>query len=74
MKNELSFVVDLDVERGRTARPSFPNTHYVTIRKTGAVNLAALEAYLKGTMGFDNSVLEAISMSHSPGTYLVARI
>ena len=68
MKNELSFNVDLDTERGRTVRASNPNIHHVTIRKTGAVNLAALEAYLKGTMGFDNSVLEAISKLQSPGT------
>lgn len=60
---ELSFKVDLDNERGRTARASAPNIHHVTVRKTGAVNLAALEAYLKGTMSFDNSVLEAISKS-----------
>ena len=61
MKNELSFQVDLDQERGRTPRGTVSNTHHVTIRKTGAVNLSALEGYLKGQMGFDNSVLEAIS-------------
>ncbi len=65
MKNELSMAVDLDAERGRSARAAAPNTHRVTIRKTGTVNLAALDAYLKGQMDFDNSVLEAISMLHS---------
>lgn len=65
MKTELSMVVDLDAERGRPARPQNSNSHRVNIRKTGAVNLAALEAYLKGQMSFDNSVLEAISMLHS---------
>ena len=74
MKNDLSFVVDLDNERGRTARASAPNTHHVSIRKTGTVNLSALESYLKGTMSFDNSVLEAISKYHSPDICLTARL
>jgi len=74
MKNELSFKVDLDTERGRTARASNPNIHHVSIRKTGAVNLAALEAYLKGTMSFDNSVLEAISKLYIPDVCIKARL
>jgi hypothetical protein len=73
MKNEMSFKVDLDNERGRPARPSAPNIHHVSIRKTGAVNLAALEAYLKGTMSFDNSILEAISKSYIPDICVIAR-
>lgn len=53
--------MDLDVEKGMAARPDHPNVHKVAIRKTNAVNLAAVEAYLEGKMSFDNSVLEAIS-------------
>jgi hypothetical protein len=59
MKTELSMVVDLDA--GGVAllarKIQQPPCQYP---KTGAVNLAALEAYLKGQMSFDNSVLEAI--------------
>lgn len=54
-------LVDLDVEKGMTARPDHPNVHKVVIRMTNAVNLAAVKAYLEGKMSFDNSVLEAIS-------------
>ncbi len=61
-KEELRCIVDLDQERNlppRENRP--PNTHRVMIRKTSAVNLAAVSAYLEGKMQFGNSVLEAIN-------------
>ena len=61
MKQELKIPVDLDAEKGATVRPDHPNTHRVVIRKTSAINLAAVKAYLEGKMSFDNSVLEAIS-------------
>ncbi|KAI9877191.1 MAG: hypothetical protein M1830_004561 [Pleopsidium flavum] len=77
MNTELSMVVDLDAERGRPARAQNPNSHRVNIRKTGAVNLAALDVYLKGQMSFDNSVLEAINfldhvLRETPSKNLVA--
>ncbi|MCJ1470295.1 hypothetical protein MMC07_008940 [Pseudocyphellaria aurata] len=61
-KNEISLVVDLDQERAFTPRPGRqPNEHRVSIRKTNAVNLAALQGYLDGRMQFNNTVLEAIT-------------
>ncbi|KAA6409085.1 MAG: eukaryotic translation initiation factor 2c [Lasallia pustulata] len=60
-KQELRVEVDLDVEKGMPARAEHPNHHKVVIRKTNAVNLGALSAYLYGKMSFDNSVLEAIN-------------
>ena len=54
-------IVDLDAEQGRTPRPGRENKHRVTIRKTTAVPLGSIEAYLKGKISFDNSVLIAIS-------------
>lgn len=54
--------MDLDQERGIPAREGrTPNTHRVSIRKTNAVNLAAITGYLEGRMQFGNTVLEAIS-------------
>lgn len=61
-KDELRFIVDLDQERGVTAKEGRPpNSHRVCIRKTSAVNLAAITGYLEGKMQFGNTVLEAIS-------------
>lgn len=61
-KDEMRFIVDLDQERGIAAREGrTPNTHRVAIRKTNAVNLAAITGYLEGKMQFGNAVLEAIS-------------
>lgn len=58
----MRFIVDLDQERGIAAREGrTPNTHRVAIRKTNAVNLAAITGYLEGKMQFGNAVLEAIS-------------
>lgn len=58
----MRFIVDLDQERGIPAREGrTPNTHRVAIRKTNAVNLAAISGYLEGKMQFGNAVLEAIS-------------
>ena len=54
-------MVDLDEDRNIPAREGRSNTHKFVMRRTGYVNLAALQAYLNGTMTFDNSVLEAIS-------------
>lgn len=63
-KTEFRFEIDLDRERGlepRENRP--PNVHRVTIRKAKPINLEAVSGYLDGTTSFDNSVLEAISLS-----------
>jgi eukaryotic translation initiation factor 2C len=51
-------MVNLDEGKQRK-RPSEP--HYCVIRKTTDIKLAALRAYLDGTMSFDNSVLESLS-------------
>lgn len=54
--------VDFDQERGTTRRPNAdPNTKSLKLKKSKEVNLAALRAYVDGTMEFDNSVLESIS-------------
>ena len=60
-QREFTVVVDLDEEQGRTARAGRENKHKVTIRQTTKVPLTAIDAYLKGKISFDNSVLEAIS-------------
>lgn len=61
-KQDIIEVVDLDKERNIELKPGrTPNQHRVVIRKTSAVNLAALTAYLEGKMQFGTTVLEAIS-------------
>lgn len=61
-KTDISLVVDLDRERGIELKEGrTPNQHRVVIRKTNAVNLEAVPAYLEGRSSFDNTVLEAIS-------------
>lgn len=66
---ELRFTVDLDEDKGIKPNPNRPNKHNIRINhasggknKDGAINMAALEAYLEGKMSFDTSVLEAISV------------
>ncbi|KAI9707546.1 MAG: hypothetical protein M1836_000507 [Candelina mexicana] len=61
LPNETTIQVDLDAEDKITPRPGRENKHRVTVRKTNAVNLAAIEGYLRGQMTFDTSVLEAIN-------------
>ena len=56
--------VNFDEEKGVTPHPGAAprdNTTRVSLRKSKEVNLAALRAYVEGTMDFDNSVLESIS-------------
>lgn len=61
-KTDITLVVDLDKERGIQPKEGrTPNQHRVVIRKTNAVNLHALTAYLQGQTTFDNTILEAIS-------------
>ena len=63
-KTELRFEIDLDRERKVEPRANKPpNVHRVTIRKSKPINLEAVSGYLDGTTTFDNSVLEAISLS-----------
>ncbi|KAL9121776.1 MAG: hypothetical protein Q9187_001664 [Circinaria calcarea] len=58
---EMKMMIDLDKDKNIPPREGRSNTHKISIRRTGYVNLVALQAYLNGTMAFDNSVLEAIS-------------
>ncbi|KAI9755710.1 MAG: hypothetical protein M1815_004705 [Lichina confinis] len=58
---ELNIVVDLDAEEGKQARAGRENKHRVIIRQTTKVPLGAITAYLKGTLAFDSSVLQAIN-------------
>lgn len=61
-KQDINLLVDLDEERKITLKPGrTPNQHRVLIRKTNAVNLAAVAGYLEGRTTFNNTVLEAIS-------------
>lgn len=60
--DNMIWCIDMDKERGRTPRPGGkPNEFNVVVKKSGAVNLAALEGYVSGKIPFQNSVLEAIS-------------
>lgn len=52
--------IDLDAEQGRPPGRT-PNVFRMTIRKTGSVNLAAIQAYLEGKASFSTTVLEGIS-------------
>lgn len=54
-------MVDLDQDKNIPPREGRSNAHKIMLRRSGYVNLSALQAYLDGTMTFDNSVLEAIS-------------
>lgn len=68
-KEEIRIKVDLDAESGQ--RPREPrkdgvkrdNTHNVRIVKAsnGKINMAAIKAYLEGTIDFSTHLLEAIS-------------
>ena len=61
VNDEINMEIDLDAEKGQQSREGRTNRHRVMIRKTGAVNMAALKGYIEGQMVFDNSILEAIS-------------
>lgn len=68
-KKDISIVVDLDQERNIIPKPGRTlNQHRVLIRKTNAVNLAAVQAYLDGRMSFNNTVLEGISETIAQAT------
>ena len=57
-------MVDLDAEAGRRAPPAgteLKNTFRVSIKKTGTIHMAALDAYLRGQGPFDEHVLVAIT-------------
>ena len=57
-------VVDMDVQRGREARPANPNLHRIQVRQSTKINLYALQAYINGKASFDKAVLESISMQY----------
>ena len=65
--DERTFIVDLDVEKGRTPRPpregqtSRDNKHRVAIKPAKKIQLATVRAYLEGATSFNNGVLEGIS-------------
>ncbi|KAI9830214.1 MAG: hypothetical protein M1826_005016 [Phylliscum demangeonii] len=58
---EQHLTVDLDAEANIKPRAGRDNKHRITIRQTKKVPLGSIDAYLKGTITFDNSVLEAIN-------------
>jgi hypothetical protein len=60
-KKSATLTVDLDAEAGVAPREGRDNKHRVQIRKTTDVPLAAVRAYLDGTMSFDTAVLQGIS-------------
>ncbi len=54
--------IKVDLDEGRSVKEGAPpNKHRVLIKKTGSINLVAIESYLGGKLQFDNKVLEAIS-------------
>ncbi|KAK3319908.1 ribonuclease H-like domain-containing protein [Cercophora scortea] len=53
--------VDLDAEQGRRPNPEHNNVFELIIRHATQVRLESLRAYLKGTMAWDNSILECMS-------------
>lgn len=65
----LNTMVDLDAEAGRpnNGAPS-RNTFRLVVRRTKSVNLAVLDAWLKGKTSFGEPVLEAMSKWHSKST------
>jgi hypothetical protein len=65
-RDELRQYIDFDKEKGREPRrlpdgSIKPNGTYVRIKYVGQINMAVIRAYLEKKIGFDNSVLEAIS-------------
>lgn len=59
---EQRILVNFDVEKNRTPHPDGPDTCYCVIKKTKSIRLGMINAYIKGDMPFDNTVLESISM------------
>lgn len=57
----MTFTVDLDQEKGIAPRAGRSNAFRVQVRQTKELNLHAIEAYLAGTLEFDNTVLESVS-------------
>lgn len=57
----LNVVVDLDAEQGRPPNPRSKNEFRLVVRKTKAVNLAVLNAWLNRQCDMNDSVLEALS-------------
>lgn len=56
----LNVEVDLDVEQGRPSRTT-KNSFRLVVRRTKAVNLAVLNAWLQGQTSMGEPVLEALS-------------
>lgn len=56
------FTIDMDRERGTTAKPGRLNVHKVQIRQSTTINLAAVQAYINGKISMDNSVLQGIGI------------
>ena len=55
-------MIDLDAEKGRKPREGHPPDQVkIIIRPSKVVRMAVIDAYLKNSMPWDNSILEAIS-------------
>ncbi|KAK2609741.1 hypothetical protein N8I77_003228 [Diaporthe amygdali] len=55
--SEMRIMIDMDEERNRMPRPGQSNKFYLIIRRSTTIRLAALKAYLEGSMEWDQSVL-----------------
>jgi eukaryotic translation initiation factor 2C len=58
---ELRLLIDVDKEQGRISRPGKNNEHRVVVRYTTTVAFDKLDAYLRGSVTFDRSLLAAIN-------------
>jgi eukaryotic translation initiation factor 2C len=60
MKGEANIIVDLDEEQGRP-KSDGSNSFRLVVRRTKTVNLAVIEAYIKGKTSFSTDVLEGLT-------------
>lgn len=64
---EWRLLLDLDKEKGKSPRIDkvsghpVPNTIRIRMKKVGEIRMSVIQAYLDGTIDFNNTVLEAIS-------------
>lgn len=64
LKTEVNIIVDLDAEQQRPNSDG-SNSFRLVMRRTKTVNLAVIEAYVKGKTSFSTDVLEGLSKSTS---------
>ncbi|KAI0814058.1 Piwi domain-containing protein [Xylaria sp. FL0064] len=60
-RNELRVTVDLDADKPANRRVGNTGVFYVRIKQSAAINLAYLQRYLEGGIGWDNHVLECLN-------------